>query len=59
MEQSDVIVRECNNGPSQIWKFDHFYKQWYTQRSLKNKEELTVLFTSRELGSHLNIFKSI
>jgi len=27
MEQSDVIVRECNNGHSQIWKFDHFYKQ--------------------------------
>lgn len=27
MGQSDVTVRECNNGPSQIWKFDHFYKQ--------------------------------
>jgi hypothetical protein len=46
MEQSDVTVRECNNGPSQIWKFDHFYKQWSIATLSQNKEELTILYLS-------------
>ena len=28
-EMSDVSARECNNGPTQIWKFDH-YSNWTT-----------------------------